>query len=239
MRNLFFGVLTILTATSAAQAANVQYFDFSAWSATVSPYTGVNFEGIVAAPDVVSYPGGSTSVGNVVFSVGPSAPASLLFVIGGPNATYYPQSAISSQNTSSDPLEFEDLLITVPNVNALAFHFGHLFDADVVATVTLSDGSVYSVTSSAAPSLSFFGIIAPDGISWVDITVPADRFAISITDFSYAAPEPASMPLIGAVMTTLAWLIRRRNSVTSMRSVRSGGRLLAPIMLGTSHYRIP
>src|SRR5205085_1217774 len=123
----------------------------------------------------------------------------------------YPVSAVSSQNPSADPSDFDDLRITLlsPTV-ALGFHFGHLTGSDVLATITLSDGSVYSATSSAAPTLSFFGVVAPAGISWVDISVPADRFAISVTDFSYAAPEPTSMLLLGTGLLSLAIQRRRR-----------------------------
>jgi len=43
-----------------------------------------------------------------------------------------------------------------------------------------------------------------------DISVPADRYAISVSDFPYASPEPGSLLLIGTGLAAVAGILRRR-----------------------------
>ncbi len=72
----------------------------------------------------------------------------------------------------------------------MACHFGHPFNVDVAATITLSVGSIYLVNSSAAPALLFFGVVAAAGIS-------------------YASPAPASMLLIDSGLVAIAGIMGR------------------------------
>jgi len=205
--------LAIAMGSSAAHADSF-YNSGAAWTAAVSGSpTTVNFEGIAPPLGFVVPgfgPGANTTVGGVNFAVGAAGTDNIFFILG--DGYYgYPTSTISLQpETFNDPA---DLLITLPGtVTALGFDFGNLF-GDGTATITLSDGSVQTVTAPASTGLAFFGVTAPGGLNSVEITVP-DTFGLQLADLSYgtaaATPEPGSFLLLGSGVLALAGAMRRK-----------------------------
>jgi hypothetical protein len=200
---------------SLAAHADSYYNSGAAWTAALSGSpTTVNFEGIAPDNSFVSYgvgPGSNTTVGGVNFAVGAAGTDNIFFILG--DGYYsYPMSTISLQPfTFNDPA---DLLITLPSaVTALGFDFGN-FSGDGTATITLSDGSVQTVTAPASWDLAFFGVTAPGGITSVEITVP-NSYGLQLADLSYgtaatATPEPSSFLLLGSGVLALAGMMRRK-----------------------------
>jgi len=208
---LFFSLFMLLTASCVARADSF-YLSESAWAGALSGSpTTINFEGLVANDTIVNYgygPGASIAVGGVNFATGPLG-ANNFFDLAGDGA-YSLVSVISIQPWN---LNYPgDLLITLPSaVTALGFDFngGRLG----TATVTLSDGSVQEVGVPAAPSLTFFGVTAPGGITTVDITLPATDEQLDMADFSYgteATPEPSSFLLLASGLSGLAGMVKRK-----------------------------
>jgi len=203
---------------SLAAHADSFYNNSGAWTAALSASpTTVNFEGIVTPLDSLFIgigPGTNASVGGVNFAVGAAGTDNFFFVLG--DGYYgYPVSTISLQpETLTDP---GDLVVTLPSsVTALGFDFGNL-DSAGTATITLSDGSVQTVTAPAATNFAFFGVTAPGGVDSVEISVP-DTFGLQLADVSYgtaapttsATPEPSSLLLLGSGLVGLAGMVRRK-----------------------------
>jgi hypothetical protein len=112
-----------------------------------------------------------------------------------------------------------DFSISLPSsVTALGFDFGALYVGST-ATITLSDGTVQTVTVPASTSLAFFGVTAPGGIDSLDITLPGSSttYGLAVADFSYGStnttppvPEPSSLLLLGSGLVGLAGMVRRK-----------------------------
>jgi hypothetical protein len=206
---------------SLAARADSFYSSEAAWAGALSSSpTTINFEGIGApyagTTSILGVgPGSSTTVGGVTFGIGPSGNANLL-VIGG-DGSYYPVSTLSAQPT--DGVSPADFSISLPSsVTALGFDFGALYVGST-ATITLSDGTVQTVTVPASTSLAFFGVTAPGGIDSLDITLPGSSttYGLAVADFSYGStnttppvPEPSSLLLLGSGLVGLAGMVRRK-----------------------------
>ena len=213
MRSLFYIAVVLLAASCAAQADTV-YGSAAAWTANATGITTINFEGIVPASGYQAY-AGSTTVGSVIFGIGPASPSGLLFVIGD-NFYSFGVATVSSQDPGTGATPTNDLLITLPSpVTALALDF--IVDPGTV-TITLSDGTVQLLTATGTPTYDFFGVTAPGGITSVDITEPYSLAAesINLSDFSYGSeatspiPEPSSLLLVGTMLAGAAGIFRRR-----------------------------
>jgi hypothetical protein len=208
------GVIAVIAASCGVAQADVMYTSQASWNGAVSGATTINFEGIVPPSGFQSY-AGSTTVGGVQFGIGPASPSGLLFVIGD-NFYGFGVATVSSQDPGTGVNPTNDLLITLPNpVTALAFNF--IVDPGNV-TITLSDGTVQSLTAANTPTSLFFGVTASGGISSVDITEPFSAAAesINLSDFSYGSatfaptPEPGAFLLFGTVLAVCLGKIARR-----------------------------
>lgn len=209
MRKLIWMFLLCL-ATSGAWA-DTFYSNPAAWAAAVSGTTNVNFEA-VTTPNNVDFvgfgPGAGVTVGGVSFAVGSAGLDNVLFLLG--DGVYgFPVATIAAQSTSGTTNE---LLITLPNsVTALAFNYSGFFTSSST-TVVLSDGASVVLPSYDAPNLQFFGVIAPGGITSVDVTVGG--LSLNIDGVTYgsgsAVPEPGSLALAGSAFLAATAALRRK-----------------------------
>jgi hypothetical protein len=211
-RYLLCGLVALLAASCAARADSF-YLSEPAWAAALSGSpTTINFEGIanpLIEPGIG--PGTSIAVGGVNFAIGPAGTSNVFFVIAAGYDYGYPVAVISAQPESLNyPGDF--LITPSASVTALGFDFGSL-GTGFPATITLSDGSVQTVTDVAGvPNLQFFGVTAPGGITSVDITIPGTT-GLDVADFSFgteATPEPSSILLLGSGLVGFAGMLRRK-----------------------------
>jgi hypothetical protein len=195
--------------------ADTVYTSESAWAAAVSGITTVNFEGLVGASSASALGGTppSTTVGGVTFADGPSAPAGAALFLIGDNFYGFGVATISAQVGTGDT---DDLEITLPSsATAVAFDY---FLSPGTYTVTLSDGTMETISPTSNPTSGFFGVTDPGGITSLDITDPSSLAALSInvSDFSYATanpvaatPEPRSSILLVALLGAFGLMMQR------------------------------
>jgi hypothetical protein len=199
--------------SSCAARADTSYASESDWLAALSGSpTMIDFEGL--GPLVVgSGPGTNTFIGGLTFAIGPAGAGNQMTLDTA--GTHFPQASITVQPPSGTPA---DLLVTLDfgAATALGFDFSSL-SADV-ATITLSDGTVFS-DSLPASTLEFFGVTAPGGVDSVDITLAPGTSGVVMTDFSSGVagqestsvtPEPSSFLLLGSGLLGIAGLLKRR-----------------------------
>ncbi len=210
MRNKICVLITVIAASCVAQADTV-FSSQSAWDASVSGITTVNFEGIVGV-DSYSDVTPSTAVGGVTFAVGPDAPSGAALFIIGDDFYGFGQAVVSEQSASGTL----DLQVTLPSsVTAVGFTY---FEDPGTYTITLSDGTSSTETATSTPQELFYGVTAPGGISSFDITIPDSlgTESINLASLSYATanpsavPEPSSLLFTGGMLLGFIGLVARR-----------------------------
>ena len=212
-------LLAIILTQADSVFADIFYNDPGAWSSAVSgSVTTMNFEGIApsgAATFVGSGAGAKTTVSGLTFAIGSTSNGDL-FVIG--DGLYYPGTSVISTQQSTTP--YNDLVITLPvPTQALSFYYGDFFGD--TPTITLSDGAVDNTeTFTARPFLGFWGVTTYDTgatITSVDISAPSKVFfttpqgnVINVASISFAAPEPASLALLGMALLCMTLVYRKQ-----------------------------
>lgn len=207
-------VMVLLAASGIARAGtDTFYTDAATWAANAPGSTTINFDGIVSDPlGNVNYPT-SLTLDGVTFGRGPTGDDNLLFVIGSDVFGFgVPAFSAESQGTSPD----NDLLITLPT-SQTAIGFDFIVSPGTV-TITLSDGSVVTITNpNNPPTPTFFGVTGSTGITSVDIATPESLASLSmnVTDFSFTpsvspVPEPSSLALLATGLVGFGGALRKK-----------------------------
>jgi PEP-CTERM motif len=219
-----------LLASQAAQATTLLqgYTDLASWQAAVAQLGLDTFEGVVgsngSSGTTYNTVGGYTDALGIDFvgAFSSLAGSDVLQVIG---AAYAPSpwwdfgtgaTLASGQTTNSGILQPQIVAKLPANITAIALDvmtYGNI----VPVTLTASDGTTLTV-STAARQQTFYGFTFNAPVSTLTISVPSenggyvllDNFRIGTADV--AAPEPATMLLLGLGLVFVAFLRKRRHA---------------------------
>jgi len=211
-------LLATIVGFAGSANADVFYTSQSAFNAAAGPQTIITFDGIAASDSFVSYGAGPLALSGVTFT----SNGSMFVIDGGYYGTAYPGGYLNSDYAASGTNE---IVATLPSVQAVGFNFGGLFGAPVTFNITLSDGLTLSATSDSTSDISpdamlpdFIGFTSLSALTSITIDMPDAVYYNAIDNFTFSAttvssvPEPFTLSLFGAGLAGAVAMRRRKKA---------------------------
>jgi hypothetical protein len=166
--------LTILLMATCAQAAVLgTYSDRGTWEGLVSGQTNIDFSGYSILPggwEFYSTAAGLTDSG-VTFTGHVGSGYELLLNNAGTGAPDNFNSGVRLQGPAWSPVQATYIQMQMSPVTALALELGTGFPNALGVKLELSSGEIFFVGTAGAPALTFWGVRADAGISWVRVSL--------------------------------------------------------------------
>ena len=215
--------MTLLASQAARATTLLQgYTDLASWEAAVAEIGVDTFNGIAASGGHTTYntaTGYNTDALGIDFVGAFGAGYSLQIVDALYNSPYYNFGSGASLGSGTVSTSLQPYItVALPgNVTAIALNV-MTYGSAYPVTLTASDGTTFQVAT-ASGQQSFHGFTFSAPVSTLTISIPGapnftsvllDNFRIGTADV--AAPEPATMLLIGLGLVFMAFLRKRRHA---------------------------
>jgi len=224
----------LLAAALPVNASSVSYTDPNAWAAATTGTTEITFAGI-APPGSFTNEGSSAGlvIDGVDFVGQLTATTNMLNVLDQNYASPYFDWGVPATlespiyNLPANPSFLPYIQVNLPTgTTAFSALLGTVSPNGLTYQITLSDGEIFTTSTSARPALTFFGITADSPVTWADFTI-VDPGTFSggygvLTDFQFGtandtgggggggggggsgdAPEACTMIMIGSGLVAL------------------------------------
>jgi len=226
-RFLFFSSLILALLIAPAHSATVTTFtNANSFQAALSSFQTLDFEGLAPAGGTTTYASGLTD--NTVQFLGINQGAFFLSVLDTTMSSWFNYGTVQAlslrtdRSTSGSPVPYIHIVLPAP-VTAVGFNLFSASPSALAFTVTVS-GTPYNVTTFTQPTPAYFGITSDTPFSTVDVVAQGTVFNggsyTFLDNFSFgselsAVPESSSSALIGAGLTAIGLLRRRRRGARS------------------------